>query len=143
MKSRCWIWLGFVLATSSFLSFLGCEYDNRFGYLELGFMLGLMFLLYELPAVVLWIFSFSRAMQCLILSGLVASTLSHISVFSKTFIAQHYCRSACDDIESIAILHVIFGPFALVLCFITSIIIAYWRAGHSNGDSEKTWPFES
>ena len=139
MKSRFWIWLGFVLATSCFLSFLGCEYDNRFGYLELGFMLGVMFLLYELPAVVLWIFSFSRVMQCLILSGLAVSALSHIRVFSGT----PYCWSAWDDIESIAILHVIFGPVALVLCFITSIVMAYWSADHPSRDTEKSWPFES
>ena len=163
MKTRFWIWLGLVFTTSCFLltnlSFLGCEYNRMYG-LSRGvgggqppewsktilmtydgfsaracFVLSVMFVLYGLPVLSLWLFSFSRVIRCLILSGLGALTLANIMVFSETYLAQLYCQTACGDIEIIAVLQVIFGPVSLAFGLIASCVIICWRAVHSSRDT--------
>jgi hypothetical protein len=98
-------------------------------------VIGVMFLLYELPLFSLWLFSSSVVSWGLILSGLGAFTIANIYVFSLTYLAQSYSQTACGNIETIAFLQVIFGPVSLALGLIASYVCICWRAVHSSGDA--------
>jgi len=171
MKTRFCIWLGFLVATGCFLlthlSLLGCDYAFLYGcsigvgggqppewsevifrtYGGFGVMgcivLVGMLLVYELPAMALWLFCFSRVFQCLVWGGLGALTLANISVFSKTYLARQYCQTACTEIEIIALYHFTFGFVSLLVAPIIALVECRWRARHSSGSTEITRHFGS
>jgi hypothetical protein len=172
VKTRLCIWLGFLVASGCFLfthlSLLGCQYaflyglskgvggghppewsevilrtyGGGFGVMGCVVLVG-MLLVYELPAMALWLFCFSRVFQCLVWRGLGALTLANISVFSKTYLAQQYCQTACTEIEIIALLQLTFGFVSLLVAPIIALVECRWRARHSSGITEITRHFGS